>query len=75
MWRRKEFVRVQETDKQTTGEEQIKTSNAGNLVSALLEIAWIQLDKNVIELSVSGDFQWVTHEQLSCENGCQLMQG
>ena len=58
MWRRKEFVRVQETDKQTTGEEQIKTSNAGNLVSALLEIAWIQLDKNVIELSISGDFQW-----------------
>ena len=45
-------------NRQTNREEQIKTSNAGNLVSALLEIAWIQLDKNVIELSVSGDFQW-----------------
>ena len=58
MWRRKEFARVQETDKRTKREEQIKTSTAGNLVSALLEIAWIQRDKHVIELSVSGDFQW-----------------
>ena len=58
MWRRKEFARVQETDKQTKREEQIKTSNPGKLVSALLEIAWTQLDKNAIELPISGDFQW-----------------